>query len=306
MSDKSMCTFKKAAFSIQLCGFKTNLAMPIKVAATTASLLLLTLGTKAQKQPKEILPPSIKNVEKIQVMVMGTYHFNNPNRDEYNVDAADVMTPARQKQIREVVDNLAEFEPSKVTLEYVRKNAAKFDSLYKAYRSGDHDLERNERQQIGFRLADEMGHNRVYAVDFNYSFPIDEVKEFAGKQDQEFLEYLKHWGRSLKKEADSLQRHGTVAEALRSINSPYFEDAQRQMYARTATVGNDTAYPGVELVTNWHRRNLRIFANMEHIAEPGDRVFLMFGSGHSAILRDLVEAHPQMVLVDPLDYLQIN
>lgn len=270
---------------------------------TVFLMMMVALPSRAQFSAEVIAPAEQKDREPIEVMVLGMYHFANPNRDEFNVEAVDVLKPEHQEEIRTVVENLARFRPDKIALERVVEESAKVDSLYQAYRSGKHRLTRSETQQIGFRLAKNMGHPKVYATDYKYAFPMDEVKKFAKDHDPDFLEYLQHWGQSLIKREDSLQKYGGVREALLGINAPYFEDAQRQMYARSVTVGNHEEYPGVELVANWHRRNMRIFTNMEHIAEPGDRIILMYGAGHSAILRDLVSAHPFMKLVDPLEYL---
>ena len=55
--------------------------------------------------------------------------------------------------------------------------------------------------------------------------------------------------------------------------------------------------------SKWHKRNIRIFANLARIAEPGDRIIVIFGSGHSPLLRYFVESHAQMKLVEPNDYL---
>jgi predicted proteasome-type protease len=70
-----------------------------------------------------------------------------------------------------------------------------------------------------------------------------------------------------------------------------------------ATVGEDTTYVGADVVAQYYKRNLRIFANIEDVAEPGDRILVIFGAGHLPYLRPLIEASPQMEFVDPLDYL---
>lgn len=57
------------------------------------------------------------------------------------------------------------------------------------------------------------------------------------------------------------------------------------------------------MVAQYHKRNLRIFANIEAVAEAGDRVLVIFGAEHMPYLRPLVEASPQMKFVTPLRYL---
>jgi hypothetical protein len=43
--------------------------------------------------------------------------------------------------------------------------------------------------------------------------------------------------------------------------------------------------------------------NLAAVAEPGERVILIIGMGHTPIVRHLVETHPGMKLVEAVDYL---
>jgi hypothetical protein len=40
-------------------------------------------------------------------------------------------------------------------------------------------------------------------------------------------------------------------------------------------------YGGADMVADWYKRNLRIFANLTRISEPGDRVFIIYGRATS-------------------------
>lgn len=255
----------------------------------------------SNSQPMEIHPNSDRPV--IEIMVVGTYHFANPNQDEFNVNSTDVKTPKKQQEIISVTKSLKDFQPDKIAIESQVQHQPLIDSLYAEYKAERYELKRTESQQLGFRLAKMSGHGNIYAVDYKYQFDLDPLKKYSEENETNFNEYLQNWGKTLMQKANKIQQEGTVRAALKNSNSPLFEDAQRQMYAKAATVGDNSDYPGVELVTNWHHRNIRIFANIEHIAEPGDRIIVFYGSGHSAILRDLIEANPEMELVDLLDYL---
>lgn len=267
----------------------------------TAFPFFLVCPVVSISQPVEIHPNPDRPV--IEIMVVGTYHFANPNQDEFNVNSADVKTPKKQQEIISVTKSLKDFQPDKIAIESQVQHQPLVDSLYTEYKAGRYELKRTESQQLGFRLAKMSEHDNIYGVDYKYQFDLDPLKKYSKENDTNFNDYLQNWGKKLMQEANKIQQEGTVREALKNSNSPLFEDAQRQMYAKASTVGDNSDYPGVELVTNWHHRNIRIFANIEHIAEPGDRIVVFYGSGHSAILRDLIEANPEMELVDPLDYL---
>jgi hypothetical protein len=50
-------------------------------------------------------------------------------------------------------------------------------------------------------------------------------------------------------------------------------------------------------VANWYRRNLHIFANIARVAQPGERVLVIMGSGHGTLLRQFVDESPDLDLV---------
>ena len=68
-------------------------------------------------------------------------------------------------------------------------------------------------------------------------------------------------------------------------------------YMVMATVGRDTTYKGAEEVAKWYTRNLYIFANIARVAQPGERVLVIMGSGHGTLLRQFVDESPELDLV---------
>jgi len=67
-------------------------------------------------------------------------------------------------------------------------------------------------------------------------------------------------------------------------------------------VGKDDNYAGADLVADWYERNLRIYRNIVNIdRKPEDRFFILFGSGHSKILQDLIEDSAGFELVQLKD-----
>lgn len=62
-------------------------------------------------------------------------------------------------------------------------------------------------------------------------------------------------------------------------------------------------YIGATLLSKWYERNIRLFSNLKRVTELGDRVLVIFGAEHAAILRHLIQSDPDMVLVEACDYL---
>lgn len=239
-----------------------------------------------------------------EVMILGTFHFANPGKDVHNSKVKDVKSPRKQKEILSIVDSLAKFKPTKIAVERMPADSDSLNLIYNQYRKGHNELTRSESQQIGFRLAKQFNHDKLYAINYQTPFAFGKVRKYAKEHDPSFVNYFEDYfsSESVAYE-DSLTLHGTIREALILRNQPDQLEESREPYARIASVGHDSTYVGAEVVSEWYKRNIHIFANIEDIASSGDRIIVIFGSGHVPILRDFVERSPQLKLINPIDYL---
>ena len=238
-----------------------------------------------------------------EVMVLGTYHFANPGLDVVQVEIADVLSPAKQAEIERIVDAIARFRPTVVAVEAQPSQRAALDSLFAAYRAGRHELDRNEVQQLGFRLADRFGLSGVEPIDHDGEFPFGPLMEYAAQKDSAALRYVQEVFAQVQAEHQRRHRELTIPEILRLDNDPSLIAQGHGVYVRINEVGAGDGYAGADVLSAWYERNVRIFANVQRLASADDRVLVIIGSGHAAILRELVKHDPEMVLVDALDYL---
>ncbi len=270
-----------------------------------AALLPLLRALPLPAQTPAVTPPVQVPVRTtIQVMVLGVFHFSNPNADYAQFQGTDVLTPARQREIETVVAQLAHFRPTKIALERVPAEVDSINADYQRYRAGTFSLTRNEIHQLGFRLAADLHHPQLYAVDFQSGMRIDSVMDYARVHDTAFVTRFNATIADVVKLLDRMQREETIGANLRFMNDPENILRAHQPYADMATVGAGDGYIGARVVSDWYARNLHIFANIARIAQPGDRVLLIIGMGHAPILRELIRSHPAMQLVEPLDYLR--
>jgi hypothetical protein len=227
---------------------------------------------------------------KAKALVLGTYHMENPGLDKFNMKADDISTPKRQQEVEAFVNQLAAFKPTKICLEYPYAKRQKLNDNYAAYCNGTYTLKNNETEQIGFRLAKKLGLKEVYAVDKNAPFEFDSVVVAAQRYHfNAFLEFLGKLPGWLEEENQKLYT-STIAKYYQYLNSPDNVRKGHEFYLAAAAVGIDENYAGADLVADWYKRNLRIYRNLVNINHTADdRFFILFGSGHSKILQDLID-----------------
>lgn len=251
-----------------------------------------------------------------QIMILGTYHMDNPGQDAFNLKADDVLGEKRQREIAELVEKLTRFKPTKIAVEAPYRSTA-YPDRYQKFLAGGHKLGRNEIEQVGFRLAKMLGHTTVYPIDFpmwmNGLLPSEieqpkpkpaappEAKATEAKAAEPKRDLPPHLART-----EELMRTGTVLDVLRHLNSEAYVRADHAGYVEMLLPNDGVAiYGRADLLTNWYKRNLRMFANINRVTEfPADRVLLIVGSGHLKILSDLALDSPQFCLVGAETYLK--
>lgn len=229
-----------------------------------------------------------------EVLVLGTYHMNNPGRDLFNTKADDVLTPKRQAEIAQVVEALERFRPTKIAVER-RAGDSRITKDYADYLAGTHELTRNEIEQLGFRLAKKLGHPAVHAVDADGEFPYPRLVKYAqatGRQ-KELDALLAEVGEDVKADNAYLASH-TILEMLLRLNADEKVAADVGLYMRQAELGEPWDWAGADLVSDWFRRNMRIYTNVMQIAAPGERVLVIYGSGHLGWLQHAFGSNPRV------------
>lgn len=251
----------------------------------TAGILIFTFccAVAAQK-------PKSKGEQRPTVLVLATYHLDNPGADVMNVKSDDVLTEKRQKEIYEFINILKRFRPTKIAVE-MSLGSAKLDEQYSLYLRGEYQLTRNEIDQMGFRLAKELNHRKMYGVDAAGEFDIGRVFAYAGANNQQdIVDKGLEAGKSQVAEENKLIQTATIREIYRAINDQQKINDSHQTYMMMSRIGKNKEYPGADLLSDWYKRNLRIFSNIERITETkDDRILVIIGGNHVKLLQQFIE-----------------
>ncbi|MEL7119337.1 MAG: DUF5694 domain-containing protein [Bacteroidota bacterium] len=243
----------------------------------------------------------------VKILILGSYHFDNPGLDVNNLQADDVLAEKRQKEIKEVTDLLAKFNPTKIGIErrWQTRSDTVVQNKYQQYLQGKYQLQKPESQQIGFRLAKQLNHEKIYCIDAAGDFDYGAMVGYAQKNGQgDILQNMQKWMNAYMKEEQEFMMSRSIKDILIRHNEKNRLEAGHGMYIKMLEIGKNMDYPGADLVSDWYERNLKIFANITRIAEAEDRILIVIGSGHAPILNELVKYHPDYELEKVSDYLK--
>jgi hypothetical protein len=233
-------------------------------------------------------------------MIVGTFHMSNPGRDLHNQKVPDVLKAEQQAQILKVVEGFAAFKPTRIDVEWDAETVAE---RYPKFLEGKLPPSHNEVVQLGFRLG-QLAKAPVFGIDVEGDFPYQAMQTWAdahGRR-QELEKMGADVERDLQEGARTLSEHGVSGE-LRRINDPAHIAHSNDFYRSALSFGAGNEQPGVDLLTAWYKRNFILCARIAQQVKPGDRVVVIYGSGHSFLLRQCVEEMPGWKLVEPNDFL---
>lgn len=277
-----------------------------------------------------------KSAEKIQqmtqkptIMILGSTHLANDGLDYFNYKMDDVRIPKRQREIEQLVSQLKAYQPTKIALERDVIFDDATNANYQEYLKGTYELERDEHNQIGFRLAKQMEHPKLYCVDYRVDYrkddpfiPWDEfdrsVMDFFTFAKEHNQEHLIPFPPIIEEKItqDETGRNWIEPAKYISIIDMYIRDNQperirldHQMYIRQiARIGLGDEYPGANWVSHsWYDRNLKIYVNLTRITESADdRIMLIIGSGHVYLVQQFFEESEDYTIESPLKYLNTD
>lgn len=231
-----------------------------------------------------------------ELIILGTYHFSG----DKNIFSSPV-----QKELQQFAERLAKLHPSKIAVEIPICHGEKLNRSYKSipveafsklmpweimdvYGHTEQFFSDNEVVQIAFRLAKLLDHQRVYAVDEDIEMS-DQL--FSAIKNQVPVEDCYRMLCSIEAKATNLE------ERFKVLNSANWSYINHTMYTamNKANLGN---YEGTQLLLQWYERNLKIYSNLQNLAENGDRILLLIGSDHLKLLKEFALSDPNMNYVD--------
>jgi hypothetical protein len=244
--------------------------------------------------------------KRIQVLLLASYRMSRAGTDKLNPKGDDVLSPKRQAEIEQLTSKFSAFKPNKIAVEFPYGDPAA-NNHYRQYVKGELHLQPSEAEQIGFRLAKQLGHDQIYPIDVRIGLNSSVIKRIVDKDPdlRAQMTELQNLENSSMTVMSKWLTEGTVGDMLYQMNRPEMlmqTHLPFVLYLTPIAEGNN--YAGADVVGDWYKRNLRIFANINRMAEPGDRIMIIYRLAHVPILRELIGQSTRFCRVDPLPFLK--
>lgn len=227
-----------------------------------------------------------------EVMLMGTFHFNNPGLDVVKTRQINVSTAANQAYLTAFTERLAEsFAPTHVLMECDRGNQEKLNAEYQNYLLNKFELPINEIYQIGFRLGKKSGIKALHCYDEReVQWQAEALFNSISESEPELKLELDQTLKGLSESINKMHQELSLAQILTELNSEGLDKKNKSMYILTNEVGaNGNGFAGADAAASWWHRNFRMYANIQKHATPESRLFVIGGHGHTSILNDMLD-----------------
>ena len=240
---------------------------------------------------------SSEQTKKKQILLFGSFHFENPGLDVAKVNTFNVMSDKSQKELENITNKIKKFGPDKIFVEW---NFKKQDKLDKFYAKNTDSLLKNDSDeivQIALRSAKKLGHKKLYGIDYNDTdFPYDSlVKEMKAANQFDLIKKNEETIKHNETDFNTKITKYSLTQLLLDVNTKDIS-----WYLETAIKGGKTDnFVGAFLVSEWYRRNLYMYALIEKLTESkDDKIMVLLGAGHTAIIREFVKHNSEYEIVE--------
>ena len=249
------------------------------------------------------------HAQQTQVLMIGTFHFENPGLDASKLKSLDIKSAAVQKEIDNIIAAIVKFKPQRILVEYPYQDQSKLDQLYQDFLANKITAGLNEKSevyQLGFKSGKVLGLSRIDAIDYRMNLTgTDSVMKVMveSKQDQlmhAIPEYIKNISGNFN---NLVQSGASLTDILLAQNTQTYRDADLGFYTNLLTkAGAPNNFIGADVATQWYKRNIYMYSLIQKKLTPDDQtVMILLGASHIAALEVFFKLNPAYKIVELKD-----
>jgi len=270
------------------------------------SILIISTLLSCQEETKVDTPIlTVTNNYKKEVLLIGTFHYNNPGADVAKTKSFDILNPKSQLELQKISSKIKTYNPTKIFVEWPYNEQKELDSLYQLYTNGNYFNNdslsdfylKNEIFQLAFKVAKENNLKTPYAIDYSTSFPFEDVMNDIEKANQSELKAKIQDGISkITVEFDNKIDDGiSLTKLTYYLNSPEIRSFSNYFHNNLMLLAGGTKdFSGPLLTSEWFKRNLYMWSLIQkHTTESDERIMVLVGSSHAAMFELFIKENKQ-------------
>ena len=221
----------------------------------------------------------------MEITLVGTMHIAADNKVDVVHLSDEDKTVYSDQDFEQFVHLLAQYEPDQIFVEIPATSQRNLDSLYKRYIQGEHALQYNETEQIAFRLAKQLQHEKLWAIDWNESLPhIPDIDDLSS--DPAFQCIMEKADAQMQLFSTAMKER-SMMEAFLLLNSEEQTKKNHELYTDIMMMDNASAFEWV--ATYWYYRNLKMAQNIRSsLKETSTKVLVLCGAAHNYLLKQFL------------------
>lgn len=259
--------------------------------------------------------------QKQEVLLIGTFHFNNPNFDAIKTEAFNVLTDKPQQELENITEKIKKFNPDKIFIEWDFDKQSELDSLYQLYLNNNYNkyiekykgteqfafYNENEMFQLAFRAGKKTGLSKIYGIDYFVDLPFDTVMNSIKKAKQTDLKYeIDSYVKKSGEESNLKRKTMGLTQLMLDLNTESARNINAGFYLKSLNkAGSNESFAGAFSVSEWYRRNLYMYSLVQKITQSTDKkIVILLGAGHISMIKDFIELENKFKIVELKDVLK--
>ncbi|MCX2679379.1 DUF5694 domain-containing protein [Galbibacter sp. EGI 63066] len=272
----------------------------MKIRLISILLISILIGCK-EKYKTENTTTTILDQKK-EILLIGTFHYNNPGADVAKTKSFDILSEKSQLELEQISSSIKKYNPTKVFVEWPYNEQNELDSLYQLYKENKYFTNdslsdfylKNEIFQLAFRVAKQNNLDKVYGIDYlETGFPYQEVMNDIKSNNQiKLKERIEKSIAQFTADFDNMIESGTTLKELTfAMNTKEMRYASNDIHINMFPVAGSTdEFNGVYLTSEWYKRNLYMWSLIQKNTFISDeRVMVLAGSSHTAMIELFVK-----------------
>lgn len=259
------------------------------------SLVFLILSCGKVKEETKL--KSVENSNTKQVLLVGTFHYNNPGADVAKTKTFDILKESSQLELEKLSNYIKAYNPTKIFVEWPFDEQKELDSLYRLYKEdkyfendslSDFYL-KNEIFQFAFRIAKKNNLDKVYGIDYDKTdFPYGKVmNDIEDNNQTELKEKIENTIANLSQDFDNMiNNDASLTELTLALNTKEINFASNNLHNNLISMaGSPNDLNGVYLTSEWYKRNLYMWSLIQkNTLESDKKIMVLAGSSHTAMI----------------------